>query len=485
MDAQAVVLGDWSLRMSQSLYEGLHAHLFPGDGDEHAAVIEAGLATLGGRQVLLARRLWKAQDGVDWLPGTRGYRMLPASYVTKRIRDCRAERLVYLAVHNHGGGNSVGFSSVDLTTHKRGFPALLDIMKGVPVGALVFAEDAVAGDIWTADGGRHSLREAMVIGPARKRLTPTPDGRDDSPDPRFDRQIRLFGASGQVVLGEARVAIIGVGGVGILLAEYLGRLGVGEIVVVDPDRVEPSNLPRMVDATSWDAMSWLVSATRPAWVRALGHRMATSKVRLAARVIHKASPGASVLQFRTDMENPAALEAIKGSDYVFLAADSHRARLLFNALVHQFLIPGAQLGSRIRSDATTGLVEHVHTVTRWVLPDRGCLVCNQQINPARLQEESISASMLTRQKYTDDPDVVAPSVITLNAMTAAQAANDFLFYITGLARPDAFNGYVRSHPLLRRLEMLSPRKDESCPDCGATSDSRFGRGDTVALPLVD
>jgi molybdopterin/thiamine biosynthesis adenylyltransferase len=485
MDAQAVGGGDWSLRMSQALHEDLHAHLFPGDGGEHGAVIEAGLATLGGRQVLLARRLWKAQDGVDWLPGTRGYRMLPASYVTKRIRECRAERLVYLAVHNHGGRSSVEFSKVDLATHERGFPALLDVMKGVPVGALVFAEDAVAGDIWTTDGGRHALQGAVVVGPTRRRLTPASDGAAVLTDPRFDRQVRLFGAGGQAVLGNTRVAIIGVGGVGILLAEYLGRLGVGEIVVVDPDHVDPTNLPRMVDATGWDAMSWLVAPERPAWVRALGRRMATSKVRLAARVIHKANPRARVLPFRTDMENPAALEAIKGCDYVFLAADSHRARLLFNALVHQFLVPGAQLGSRIRSDAATGAVEHVHTVTRWVLPDCGCLVCNQQINPARLQEESVSASMRTRQKYTDDPDVVAPSVITLNAMTAAQAANDFLFYITGLARPDAFNGYVRFHPLLRRLEMLLPRKDESCPDCGVTSDSRFGRGDTVALPLVD
>jgi len=157
---------------------------------------------------------------------------------------------------------------------------------------------------------------------------------------------------------------------------------------------------------------------------------------------------------------------------------------LFNALVHQFLIPGSQVGSRIRSDLKTGVVEHVHTVTRWVLPDVGCLLCNQQINAARLQEESISSVMRKRQKYTDDPDVVAPSVITLNATTAAQAANDFLFYMTGLAQPDAFNGYLRTHPLRRRLEMLSPRRDPSCLDCGISSDSRGSRGDSVPLPLV-
>jgi hypothetical protein len=103
---------------------------------------------------------------------------------------------------------------------------------------------------------------------------------------------------------------------------------------------------------------------------------------------------------------------------------------------------------------------------------------------ARLQEESISATMRRQQKYTDEPDVVSPSVITLNAMTASQAANDFLFYITGLAQHDAFTGYVRSHPLSRRLEMVSLHEDESCPECGCGSESRFARGDSVPLPLI-
>ena len=186
---------------------------------------------------------------------------------------------------------------------------------------------------------------------------------------------------------------------GILLAEYLGRLGVGEIVVVDPDHIDPTNLPRMVDATGWDAMSWLVAERRPDWIRMLGRRLATPKVRLASRIIHKANPRAKVVCYRTNMESAAALDAIKGCDYMFLAADSHRARLLFNAIVHQFLIPGSQVGSRIKSDLKSGAVEHVHTVTRWVLPDVGCLLCNQQINAARLQEESISSVMRTAEVH--------------------------------------------------------------------------------------
>src|SRR5256885_6351159 len=92
----------WYLSIPQGMHETLHSHLFPGDGDEHGAVIAAGMAfsaTSGTR--LLARDLHLAQDGHDYVPGKRGYRMLRAEYVMNRVLGCRDERMVYLAIHNH------------------------------------------------------------------------------------------------------------------------------------------------------------------------------------------------------------------------------------------------------------------------------------------------------------------------------------------------------------------------------------------------
>jgi hypothetical protein len=43
-------------------------------------------------------------------------------------------------------------------------------------------------------------------------------------------------------------------------------------------------------------------------------------------------------------------------DCLFLAADSMRARLLFNAIVHQYLIPGVQVGAKVRVDPKLGEV---------------------------------------------------------------------------------------------------------------------------------
>ena len=63
MDTVAIAAGQWRMVFPESLYKRLRAHLFPGDGDEHAAVIAAGLArSPAGEMRLLARNLFLATD---------------------------------------------------------------------------------------------------------------------------------------------------------------------------------------------------------------------------------------------------------------------------------------------------------------------------------------------------------------------------------------------------------------------------------------
>lgn len=476
----------WHLIIPEGLYDRLHKHLFQEDGDEHGAVIAAGMSqTSDGRMRLLARNVHLAQDGVDYVPGKRGYRMLRAQFIRDRILECREERLVYLAVHNHGGTTSVGFSGDDYRSHERGYPALLDVARGLPVGALVFADQAVAGDIWLPGGNRVEITDASIIGRRLRKIAPMPLRYHGAADRDYDRQVRLFGDAGQAILSGAKVAIIGLGGVGSLLAQYLGHLGVGHFILIDPERIEGINLPRVVGATRWDARTFLTRAPWPQWLQRIAANTATPKVRIASRVIHAANKRATIDAFKGSVLEPDIAAKLLDCDYLFLAADTMGARLLMNAIVHQYLIPGVQVGSKVVHEKESGLITGVHTIVRPVTPESGCLWCNGLINRAKLQEEAQTERERQAQRYVDDETVAAPSVITLNAVGASQAVNDFLFYMTGLAAADASMAYMRFDPRLRGVSLDSPRRSWDCTECGTGSNGRLARGDNgKRLPTI-
>jgi molybdopterin/thiamine biosynthesis adenylyltransferase len=410
----------------------------------------------------------------------RGYRRLTPEFVRDQIRYCRDEKLVYLAVHNHGGDSAVEFSGPDNRSHERGYPALLDI-SGQPVGALVLARNALAGDIWTPDRARRPISETAVVGQNLRRLYPAPPPPPPTADPTYDRQVRWFGDRGQALLARMKVAVVGAGGVGLPLVTMLARLGVGELVVIDPDRLDATNLPRMPEARRLDALMPLRSLPGGARV---ADRLSTRKVRLARRAARRANPKIRFTGIPSNVVEPEAARELIDCDYLFLAADGHLARMLVNAVAHQFLIPAVQLGTRIDIDQETGVVGDIRTNVRPILPGTGCLRCNKLILPTRLQEESIGKREQERNRYVDE--IPAPSVITFNTWAASQAATDFMLMLTGLIDPTASADYIRFRSRLRNVEPVKPIANKtSCRDCGTTSMSRRARGQGAELPLPE
>ncbi len=462
------------MTIPEGLYAGLHRHLFPGDGDEHGAVILAGICRSDRGLRLVARELHLARDGVDYVPGKIGYRMLKAEFIQSRILRARDRKLAYLAIHNHSGTNSVSFSGPDMSSHERGYPALVDIARGMPVGALVFAQSAVAGDLWFPGYVRAPLSHAAIIGQRRLLLFPRPEASVAAPG-MYDRQSRLFGDAGQYLLRQTRVGIIGLGGAGSVLAELLGRLGVGDFVLADPERAEDTNLPRLIAARRRDAIL-------PSWLpRIIAHQLLGRKVQMAARNIRRANREARVEAIPRNFVEADVAARFTDCDFLFLAADTMSARLLFNAIVHQYGIPGMQVGSKIpvTEDGTVG---EVFSVSRMVTSDRGCLWCNGLISPARLQDEAVPETAKRGYAYVDDPDVKAPSVVTMNAIACAHAADAFLFHLTGLKHPDAESGWFRWNSRRATAGYDHPTRLETCVECSGVENGRLGMGDNALLP---
>ncbi len=443
----------WTLVVPLRLWTTLQDHLFL-DGDEHGAVILAGLAEGPRGPRLLAREVILARDGIDYVAGETGYRALTPTFVRDAAVRARAEGLHYLAIHNHfdpGNHHIVGFSQTDLASHARGYPALRQIT-GRPVGAVVLTRTAGAGDLWLPDGDRVDLAEVVIPAGNLIRMRPRPAVSSGVPDEQYDRQARLFGDLGQQVLGRMRVAVIGLGGVGSILVEGLARLGVGELLLVDDDIVDATNLPRLLGAEPDD--------------------VGKLKTVPAARNARRANPDIRLEVLPERVETPAARSALRTCDWIFLAADGQAARFWVNSAVNQYLIPAAQIGVKVPVNAR-GDIGLVHANSRLLLPGNGCLWCNGLINPTDLAVDMHPEHERQDARYV--PGVPAPSVIALNGIAAMEGLNHFMLAVTGLHVDERDTDSMIHLPLARDRSPQLLRRDPSCPWCSQLG--QLARGD--------
>lgn len=164
------------------------------------------------------------------------------------------------------------------------------------------------------DGDEIMLIPAIAGGSARDSVLEEGRGEKLTNDEimRYSRHLLLkeVGVKGQKKLKAARVLIIGLGGLGAPLAQYLAAAGVGTIGLVDFDEVETSNLQRQVIHRNRDVGRPKVASARDA-IRAINPLV---KVELYS--------------LRLNAEN--ALDIIAEYDVVADATDNYKARYLIN-----------------------------------------------------------------------------------------------------------------------------------------------------------
>lgn len=459
-----------TLRLPAEMMARLQAHLFRGD-DEHGAVIGALVLKTSRGVRLIGRKLFLANDGTDYIRNDKASWTLVPTFVRRCVSICEKEGLAYLAVHNHPGKDRVGFSEIDLASHRHSYPALLDILDGPPAGGLVFANQAVAGDIWFSKKSQVALDHAHVIGVSQVVLHPSPPSRPNSGF-SYDRQVRIFGDRGQDILAKQKVVIIGVGGAGSIINEYLARLGVGNIVAIDYDRLEASNFPRIVGARRkdlrcgvfWNCLSRL---------QRRGEQQGVLKVRIAERVAHEANSDIRFEKIIGDIYDDTVKQHCIDSDAIFLAADTMKARDAVNQICHKYLIPVWQVGAKVQPDID-GNITDVFSVVRQLVPRESCLRCNGLIFSDRLAVEASTQETRDASRYVED--VVNPSVITLNAVSAAHAVNEYLFSTTcpelyekstSTGAISASHGvrWIKYHATIPRPTVMRPSQAQTCWHC--------------------
>lgn len=130
----------------------------------------------------------------------------------------------------------------------------------------------------------------------------------DISDPYLrQRVLPGFGDAGQRALADARVAIVGVGGLGCPVALYLAAAGVGHLTLIDSDTVADSNLHRQILFSPDD--------------------VGRAKVDAAASALAVLAPGVSVAAVRSRVTPDNAGEALAGHDVIVDSTDTFASRL--------------------------------------------------------------------------------------------------------------------------------------------------------------
>lgn len=130
---------------------------------------------------------------------------------------------------------------------------------------------------------------------------------------RYSRQIMLpqVDIEGQEKLLNARILIIGAGGLGSPAAMYLAAAGVGYITLYDDDQVDLSNLQRQITHYTSD--------------------IGTDKVISTQQTLNNINPDIKVLAVKQRLEGKALEQAVENADVVLDCSDNFRTRFAINS----------------------------------------------------------------------------------------------------------------------------------------------------------
>ncbi|MBW3578883.1 MAG: ThiF family adenylyltransferase [Actinobacteria bacterium] len=283
-----------------------------------------------------------------------------------------------------------------------------------------------------------------------------PDGDSrGGTDGQDARQVLALGAAGNAVLRDLVVGVVGLGGLGSHVSTQLSHLGVRRIVGVDFDRVEPSNLSRLVGSRRRDA---LLRRRKTA----VGHRVAR---RL----------GAGFKPINGRVEDPAVARELLECDVVVGCTDNQSSRAVLNRLALQFYVPVLDLGVQIRPGGSSG------GRATWLLPDSPCEWCRGILDPDVVRAEQLPAHLREvelERGYIADMPVDQPAVVSVNGVVASLGVTELV------ARCTTALGDNRGEMLVYRLGDGTVRRvgAASRRDCATCNPSgNLGAGDLVEL----
>lgn len=240
---------------------------------------------------------------------------------------------------------------------------------------------------------------------------------------RYSRQILVpdLGGRAQVRLRQARVLVIGAGGLGSPAAFYLVAAGIGTLGLVDPDKVELSNLQRQILHATED----------------IGRR----KVESALGKLRDLNPDVDIKIYPTRFDNDNAAELAEGYDFIVDGSDNFDTKFLVNDVAIRLGIAFSHAG-----------IVRLQGQTMTVIPGKtACYRCLFQAPPPA--EEILNCQQ---------SGILGAVAGTLGTIQATEAIK----YIAGFEEGLITDRLLVYDAKLMKFHSVAIVKDPQCAACG-------------------
>jgi sulfur-carrier protein adenylyltransferase/sulfurtransferase len=249
-----------------------------------------------------------------------------------------------------------------------------------------------------------------------------PEGLSAEQRMRYSRHTLLpeVGVEGQLKLLNAKVLLVGAGGLGSPAALYLAAAGIGTLGLVDDDVVDESNLQRQVIHTT--------------------NRVGVPKTESARITISELNPDVEVVEHRTRLDADNILEIIEGYDVIVDGADNFPTRYLLNDASVRLRMP-------VVSASILAFDGQISTFVPYEGPCYRCLYPTPP--PAELAPSCGAAGVLG---------------VMAGVMGLLQA-NEVIKLVAGIGEP-LIGRLLLYDSLGTRFTELKVKRDPHCPICG-------------------
>jgi hypothetical protein len=323
-----------------------------------------------------------------------------------------SDHLSIIKVHSHPNGFGQ-FSNLDTESDRSLFASVSSLMAdGLPHASTVMMPDGSMFGRVLLDGEVEGSISLIMTAGDNIRLW-RPHQLASRTDAFAVRHSQVFGAGTVSLLKDLSVAVIGCSGTGSIVVEQLTRLGVGRLVLVDPDVVEEKNLNRILNSGKEDAY------------------LSTPKVNVLASAIAKIGLGTEVIPLQMNLATRHAIDAVAECDVVFSCMDGVEGRHLLNRLATFYTIPFFDVGVKLDADGLGG-VENISGAVHYVQPGGSILLSRGVYSMEQVDAEAmrrIDPGEYRRQVgegYLRGVVENRPAVISVNGFYASLCVNEFL-----------------------------------------------------------